>query len=1229
MAIEFSEDQKRVIYAPVSNILVSAAAGSGKTTVLVNRITEHIRDTDNPLDVGRMLIVTFTKNAASLMRERIYEAIEKECEKNPEDRRMQAQLSRVAYADIMTIDRFCLRIVKSYFYAIESDANFRICDEDESKLYINQSIEEVFRKKYEEKENGFIRLCECYGNEKNDNTVKEAVKNLMKACESHPWPEKFLKEVSSLYENDRDFDESELAAEILEYGKRIAKDCYNLNQSAVKISETAEGCDKYTEVLEKDADIIAGFLHADRYSKFRNFLKSEKWPKLPTVRKNSGVSENDQERIKSIRKSYKDAYDKLEKGLFSHETDAISTENEYAHPYITELVNLTSEVIREYTERKKKHGVCTFSDVSHMALRIICSQEADGSIVPSRYAEEISEKYDEIMIDEYQDSNRIQEFILMSVSGERKGRPNVFMVGDVKQSIYRFRMAEPELFMEKYDSYTEDGDKYRLICLKENYRSQKAVVECVNDVFEAAMTEEFCGIDYDDNAVLRQGAAYEGYDGAPGSESEMNVLLYEKGMEKEDRQRLMAKTMALRIKDLMESGDVPVLDKSGYRPLKYGDIVILVRSMKGIASVLAEVLQDEGIPVSVATNRGYYKTREIGIILSYLRILDNPYQDTDMAAVLFSYIGGLSVEEMALLKIYEKSSTGESGRMYLWDIAEKYIESEKADEELTAKLRKFHDVYCELKEKKSYVSLYDLLLEIYEKTGFYSYVGILPAGEKRKANLDMLLKKTGTYEKNNESGLEGYLSYVDRLIKYDIDSGEADISDGIDSVSIMTIHKSKGLEYPVVILADMDKEFNFNEARNPFTVQANKGVGIKLINTENRTQLKTVQKEYLDMFCKTETIAEEIRILYVALTRARQKLIMYSVCESEEDASFNQETLEKCFSKWLIEAESSEKRLSFNYLVGAKEYDDLVMPVFLRKTGFAEKDTAREYSSGGLKLSIIMADEVLERIAEECAESCKDTVEAPAATADYQEIERYFAYVYPYAHDEVPVKYSVSELKHEAMEAYLNEVSDEIKAVSMFPENTGDNKPNAGARRGTLMHLFMEHAVKNKCRGRENLEKLLQRMISDEKVLPEEAKLISIDKAAAFMENSIAERMLCAAERGELFLENPFVYGIKACELKPELYQSDERILIQGVIDAFFIENDEIVILDYKTDRVSEGEKLVRMYEKQMELYAQALSNILKKRIKDVILYSFSLEKGIECKNVVKKLRKDIDVQTK
>ncbi len=1224
MAIDFSEDQKKVIYAPVSNILVSAAAGSGKTTVLVNRIIEHIKNPDNPLDVGRMLIVTFTKNAASLMRERIYEAIERECNINPDDNRLAAQLSKVAYADIMTIDKFCLRIVKSYFYAIESDANFRICDADEAGLYIEQSLEEVFNRKYEEKDNGFISLCECYGNEKNDNAVKEAVKNLMKACEAHPWPEKFLDEVKQLYDNDTEFDETQLAREILGYGRRIITDCHCLIQSAIHESEISEGCQIYTERLEEDDEIITELVRADKYSVFRKRLAEVKWKRIPSPPKDGCISEKGMQKIKSIRESYKGAVAKLSEGLFSQETEAIHIENTYAYPYICELIKLTSEVMDEYERIKKKHGVCTFADVSHMALEIICAKESDGSVVPSRYAKEISAKYDEIMIDEYQDSNSIQELILMSVSGESKGEPNVFMVGDVKQSIYRFRMAEPGLFMEKYDSYTEDSEKYRLICLKENYRSQKAVVECVNDIFEAAMTKEFCGIDYDDNAVLRQGAAYEGYDGSPGSESEMNVLICASTTEKEDRQRLMAKTIALRIKKLMKSGEVPVLDKDGYRPLKYGDLVILVRSMSGIASVLAEVLQDEGIPTSVATNRGYYKTREIRIMLSYLRILDNPYQDTDLAAVLFSYIGGLSVEEMALLKIFEKSFADECGKIYLWDIAEKYSESENADEKLGVKLKRFRNIYCELKDKKEYVSLYELILEIYEKTGFYNYVGILPAGEKRRANLDMLLKKAGAYEKNNESGMEGFLTYVDRLIKYDMDNGEADISDGVDSVSIMTIHKSKGLEYPVVILADMDKEFNFTDSKRPFTVQANKGMGIKLINTEKRTQRKTVQKEYLDTFCRTETIAEEIRILYVALTRARQKLIMYSTCAYKGDAAFESETLQKCFSKWLIEAENSERRLSFNYLASVNGYDDLVMPVFLKKTRFLNKEMSREYISDGLKLSIIMEDEVIGNIAETCVESCNDVIIEAEDMVCYEDIEKYFSYVYPYAYDEVPVKYSVSELKHEAMEKRFDDITDEIKPVRMFEDNPGDNMVTAGAKRGTLMHLFMEYAVKNKCLSRDALENLLNMMIEKGKISEDESKLVSVGKAAAFMEKPIAKRMFAAAEKGQLFLENPFVYGIKACELKPELYQSDEKILIQGVIDAFFIEDDEIVILDYKTDRVLDGDILAEMYEKQMELYAEALCSILKKRIKDVILYSFSLEKGIECKDVVKKLRKDM-----
>lgn len=1215
--VEFTTDQKKVIDAPICDLLVSAAAGSGKTAVLVERIMKQICDREHPVEIDKILIVTFTHNAAASMKERIYRTLEQRCAQEPENRYLAAQLSKICYADITTIDSFCLKVVRNYFYVTDIDPNFRIADTSEADILLYDAIGDVLEKEYERGENGFLAFLTVYGGAKNDNEITELLKKLIRTSASYPWQREYIRRLAVLYsaDSEEEFSDSEFAEEILSYSKLIAGDCADIISKAYAISLTDEGLRKYSECLDSDLSYLKSLLRAESYLEFRKLLDEGSFHRAPSIKK-AAADENTLETIKKLREKMKDLMKKLTSDYYSADVSQIIRDNKSIRPYINALAELTCKVLDRFEEIKRSRNIMEFSDVAHAALDILVKKNEDGSVTATEYAEELRRKYDEIMIDEYQDSNYIQEVILSSISGRSKGEPNIFMVGDVKQSIYKFRMARPELFMEKYAAFGRGNDKSLIVDLKKNFRSAGCVIHTVNDVFSHIMTGKTCGIAYDDNAALNQGADYGSYEESEEAVSEFHVI-DTCGSSGEEKYVLTAAAIAERIKELMQSG-MEVSADGAVRRLRFSDIVILVRSMTGSASVLANRLPDEGIPACVNTTSGYFQTTEVTLMLNYLRIVDNPYQDIELAAVLRSYCGGLTDEELALIKIFDKSVNEKPS--YLFEAARAYMASEEADTGCREKLSAFFAVYERIRFLSDFSGIYEVLQTIYENTGYYQYVSILPAGNIRKANLDMLLVKAGDYEKTDFTGVNSFLRYVDKLIRYEIDMGEANAYEGTDAVRIMTIHASKGLEYPVVILADTEKQFNRFDENSAFVLHSDKGIGFKVINGENNSYHKSIQKQFLSGLIHRESIAEEIRILYVALTRAEQKLILY--------ASVND--TEKTMEKWSMETRTAAETLSYSYVSQALCYADLLAPVFLLHAGSFEREhfetDCRIRVSEFLTLGFISRDRLLEGISEKLITEQERALPEGNETELCREIKEYFDYRYPYDSESIPVKFSVSELKHKAMEeseiamenaslisdAGADGDTEEIKEPAFITGKAAEPEVNRGAARGTLTHMLMQKIITEQAVSVQEVKDFTDRKISSGE-FTEDMKAVDPKKVSAFLRSGIGKRIRAAAERKELYIEQPFVIGMPACEVD-ERYQSRETVLIQGIIDVFFIEDGEAVLLDYKTDRVSaeNGEEvLVNRYRRQIELYAEAIRKIKKISVKSKIIYSFSLEKEI------------------
>ena len=1261
MKPQWTADQQKVIDLRDSNILVSAAAGSGKTAVLVERIIGRITDKQAPVDIDRLLVVTFTKAAAAEMRGRIGEALQQKLEQAPDDDNLQRQIGLLHNAQITTIDSFCQHIIRNYFHVIDLDPMFQVGDETDLKIMKEAVLGEVLEQKYadaRQKENQvFLDAMQMFATGRTDKEIESIVLKSYELAQSYPFPDEQLEQWKNSYalRSVEEMEQTEWMEKYIADVQMIVAECEKKAFAAYQISVDGVGLEAYTPTIQTEWQQIKELRKCKTLQELCDGIGKISFGRLSAIRGNKHDKEL-QEQIKALRASYRDkGIEQLQKEMLAEPPEEMLAMMQQMDAPVRELVQLTIDFGKAFAEKKREDGIIDFADMEHFALQILVTRDEDGNSVPSATAKELQEYYEEIMTDEYQDSNYVQEMILTSISRGPEQSPYLFMVGDVKQSIYQFRLARPDLFMEKYHAYdTEEGGNRR-IDLRQNFRSRASVLESANYIFERIMRQDFGGIAYDDAAKLVPGAVFDPCEERTADQTEI-ILLNMDAQEDNDfgKRELEAMAIGQKIRDMVQ-GDHPmyVSDKGGYRPIEYRDIVILLRSMKGWTEEFQETLADMGIPAMAPKKTGYFATFEVQTMLNLLRVIDNPRQDIPLVAVLRSPIYGLQDEELA------KIAAERSGLQYLDNI---WAYCDRHEDVLSEKLSDLLDTLQEYRRKAETVSVYELLREIYEETGYYALMSAMPGGEQRSANLDILLQQAIEFAENGHRGIFGFCRYIEMLKKSDIDFGEATVGTVANAVQLVSIHKSKGLEFPVVFVAGMGKQFNKQDMRKKLLLDVDYGVGANYVDLEERLYKPTVMKRFIARQMLENSLSEEVRILYVALTRAKEKLILTGTVKG----------IENKLQSWDLTGAS----LQHSALLGAATYLDWIMPALADRPIFGqcisrvtdgkgqdssdlqENDMTQETEDPSVKdrvlydstdqdplfrLEVICADaqiagemEQLEHILlrREALKHQDITKECDAELAEQLRCQR--EYQYPYANEQkLPVKISVTELKRRAMEQQKMAVRAEVpedEVTEMVPgtadRQTGiedeavydipqpkfrQTKESIGAaERGTLYHFVMEHLPYEQMGDHFTAEMMLAQMQKAGLLREEERNCLKPQKFDRFMQSVLGKRMQQAAKRGALRREQQFMLEIPVMELYPEL-ESEENVLVQGIIDACFEEDGEWVLVDYKTDYVRYGmeQTLVDRYRVQLEQYARALEQLTGMKVREQIIYSFALDKHI------------------
>ena len=1215
MERKWTPAQKSAIDTRDCNVLVSAAAGSGKTAVLVERIISMITDPDKNIDIDRLVVVTFTKAAAAQMKDKIRKALDSMLDENPGNVNLLRQITLLNNAQITTIDSFCLWIIRNHFPEVNLDPGFRIMDEGEKKLIENDVLEDVLEEFYAEADEEFFNLVDAFGMGRDDSGLVSIIDKIYRFSRSNPWIDEWFDECMLVYD-DETYDNPAIK-ELYDSIKNALFDYRDKYNRLVDICSEPAGPAAYTGALQSDLLGINEIINSQDFGELGRRIRIFSFEAL-SRKKDAGADPDIKEYVKGQRKLFKDYIGRLNDKIFLKDDEGIFADMQGAGIQIRTLLKVAKVYAKRVSEVKREKGIIDFNDMEHLALSILVKKE-DGKLVYTETADKLANRFEEILIDEYQDSNQLQEVILNAVSKTRLSgeNNNIYMVGDVKQSIYKFRLACPELFIEKYDTYGETGDNVR-IELQKNFRSRENVLECANDVFSHIMNKNFSGIGYDESVRLNAGFPYPEYsDSNYGDEANKStdvILISSENEEEATTRELEADRLAKLIEGIVASGiNVYDSDENIYRPAEYRDIVILTRSVTGWADTFADALMDRGIPAYTDSSTGYFSVREIQVILSMLTIVDNPVQEISLAAAMMSYFGGFTAAELGMVRklgrehvdtnvhnnLYEHLKAvavlGEAGKVQEPDV-----------KQLSGKCALFLAKLTEYRDKSSVESLYDLCWEIIYDSGYYDYVGTMPAGAQRQANLNVLLERAAGYGKSSYSGLFNFLRYIERLKKFDEDFAEGAASlDNENLVRIMSIHKSKGLEFPIVILAGAHKSINFMDATAPVLVDQNLGIAVDYVDLKKRTKTPTIIKGAMARRIVRESISEEERLLYVAMTRAREKLIITGVVKDAD------KTLDKYRGR--AEQLAADGMLSFADSENIKNYLDMIMPVCLMdsdklKGSFKVMVDAGEDSEADADESGEMADEANAVRIGEMADEIMEAVSYPLL----EELPEYV----PDDNADGRMKLTVSQLK--AMQAdddseenaYMDEsVKAAIKMEAYDETNSiipkfisGEEVQLAANERGSAYHRVMECLDYSVSVNLDGVKADINRMLETGKINELQVKSVNPWDINTFVQSDTGKRAASAVRSGKVRREQPFVFE----------YESQ---LIQGIIDLCFEEDGELVIVDYKTDRVNKSaageQNLVKRYAVQLDYYAKALAQLTGKRVKEKIIYSFALEKGI------------------
>ena len=1270
MSVKWTEEQQAVISLREKNLLVSAAAGSGKTAVLVERILSLITDPEHPVNLDELLVVTFTRAAAGEMKERIGAALEKKLAEDPVNVHLQQQGALLHHAQISTIHGFCTSVIQNYYQRIDLDPGYRIGDENELSMIKREVLGNVIEERYAQNRPEFQNFAESFASGKTDSRLEELVLQVYEQAVSEPWPGEWLEKCrkTSTVTTEEELEKAPWMQAVLAEAEKRKESIRLLQAKNLEDMRWEDAPSCYADNIAYDRDAVNALCSCRTYEDYRRTLAEWEKNRLSSRRLQKGEDAGLKEQIKNRHNQIWDQIAVLRGQYFSRTVQEILQEMEDTAPFMAELVQLTSDFMAAFGEEKRKRNLCDFSDLEHFALRILLEKGEDGTLRRTEAAREISGRYAAVMIDEYQDSNYIQEALLAAVSGNEEGRNNRFMVGDIKQSIYGFRQARPDLFLEKYHSYLpfqeknscsgQDGQTVPIgreakersgedslrIDLFQNFRSRAQILDTVNALFRKLMVPEFGGITYDDAAALHYGAAY--YPDCPDSDfPDSELLLLDRGSEEfqEDHGRDVmieaeARLVAAKIRKLQREGWVWDKDTEAFRRPEWNDFAVLLRSVSGWADVFVKVLNEEGIPAYSLSREGYFSAMEVVLVLDYLRILDNPRQEIPFAAVLHSPIGNLTDTEMALLKTtFPESSVYEAAEKF----AQPDLPAEKKSEPLSGeeteetevlrnKLQTFFETYHMLRAQVSFTAVHDLVQEVLDRTGFGDYAASMPAGEQRKANLDMLTEKAYAFEQTGNCGLFSFIRYIERMNRYQIDEGEVNLySENENIVRVMTIHKSKGLEFQIVFVSGLGKQFNLSDQKGNVLLNSRLGIGLEDFHPETRIKHSTLQRSAIALQNSLESRAEELRVLYVALTRAKEKLVMTGVVadaaglpEPEESIPYTKLTGARCYLDWILPARPEDRKILDTQIVSGS---------FLKE----EEERTAEHYVGNLREipGTLPAGE--DNQADTGADGICLTVEEGALTEDrkkeeqvLQTLRRISAFSYPYSRAaSLPAKMTVSELKKAELEEMQEDRGKEMypaeEIVPYIPAFMREKKlpeETAGASRGTIWHHFLQtfdySQIKETETGETDAEEAVrrekQRMLDDGILSQADAAVISEKTMAGFLSSDLGERMRRAARKGSLHREQPFVLDVPADEIDSS-WPADEKILVQGIIDAYFEEDGGFILVDYKTDRVRtrDGRDLAEKYRPQLLFYRKALEQITGTPVRETWLYSFALGKKI------------------
>jgi len=1228
---KFTDDQVKVIETRDRNILVSAAAGSGKTTVLVERIIRKIlgEKADNgqyirkPVDIDKILVLTFTNAAAAQMREKIVNAISDEINNSKEpDAHLIRQSVLIHNAQITTIHSFCLFLLRNHFAEVNIDPAFKIAEEGEIKLIEGNVVRDLINDLFESDEvENFELLADRITTKNNLDKLKEVILASYKECRNAPYLQEYFEDRRRDYkcESVDELDNTPWMKYMLEQMDIHLDEALQMTKKNIDECKSEGGVAGYVGTLESDYINIEGLKNCKGYRARYEYLQDT--PNLFVALKGKKASDSPEAvaRAQGIRDSVKkyvaEKYTKKYFFLSPEEIVQALKDNNL-------IINALMDVLLLFDERlkaeKNKRKVIDFGDMEHYALQILVKRE-NRQNVPTQVAIDYAGYFDEIMVDEYQDSNRIQEEILEAIAGKVHGRYNRFMVGDVKQSIYSFRQACPDIFVEKYDTYVTDrredsADNCVRIDLSKNFRSRKEVLDGVNSIFERVMSKDLGMVSYDDCAKLYLGAEYPETNGDKSTE----LLIYDTGKalsaEKVELEAALVATKILKLKE--EKFEVFNFKDKSVRPCDFKDMVILLRSSKGVDEQYKKVLESYGIPTFISSKTGYFSSSEVREMMSLLQVLDNPRQEIPLFGTLKGAFGDFSEEEIAAIKISGK------GELYdilkevaLIDTSSDYKESyPMLSANLISKVSEFLSFIDRYREKKLYTLIHILIAEIVEETGYMYKIGSLPYGDQRKANIYMLIEKAKQYEAGSFKGLYHFVKYIEEIKTYDVDYGEAiTLDEQSNVVRIMTIHSSKGLEFPICFVCGMGKNYNTPFTKEEIIYDNTLGMGLDRVNLELNIKQKDIRRAVITDNRVKEMAAEEMRVLYVALTRAKEKLIMTGTTEDVE-------SLESLY----VEPEAGKKVLPYCVRCDANSYLKLIVSA----VGVEGNDNVKVSVVDSESVEVSKVISALSK--EERKQILRKSMETmPEISQEAKRLQKRLEYEYPHKNlSGLYTKTSVSELKIAAIEEKLinhdlegvpAEFFTEHESKAYIPSFVERPEEIKGTTRGTAYHRVMElfgfanntdFAMLDSDEQSRRIDSEMERMIASERIKREDAELVDKRKIVSFVASDLGQRMCRAASRGELHLEEPFVLQIEASRLGSD-YPATEKVLIQGIIDAFFEEDGRTMLMDYKTDRVTSAEELVERYKIQLEYYKEAIEKIRQTEVGEVLIYSFALETTI------------------